>query len=172
MPERSTAWKLLAKGITAETLAGEATEALAVKKDLFGQLKLPLSFTDGDEAEILASVHNDAVDKGPIEVTLKTTIGGRTRRGEEDDRRDGQGHPGGRRSRPTLDRPEPAKDDKAAEAAAEAIVALRVDRRGRRASATWSGSRARCALRHAGLRHGQRLGHERHDRLGRAAARA
>ena len=51
MPERSTAWKLLAKGITTETLAGEATDDLAVKKDLFGELKLPLAFTDGDEAE-------------------------------------------------------------------------------------------------------------------------
>ena len=78
VPERSTAWKLLAKGITTETLAGEATDDLAVKKDLFGELKLPLAFTDGDEAEVLASVHNDAVEKGPIEVTLKTTIGGRT----------------------------------------------------------------------------------------------
>ena len=68
MPERSTAWKLLAKGITAETLAGEATDDLAVKKDLFGELKLPLAFTDGDEAEIPVTVHNDAVEKGPIEV--------------------------------------------------------------------------------------------------------
>ena len=49
-----------------------------VKKDLFGQLKLPLSFTDGDEAEVIASIHNDAIDKGPIEVTLKTTIGGKS----------------------------------------------------------------------------------------------
>jgi len=78
VPERSTAWKLLAKGITTETLAGEATDELTVKKDLFGELKLPLSFTDGDRAEILASVHNDAVEKGQIEVVLKTTIAGRT----------------------------------------------------------------------------------------------
>ncbi len=78
VPERSTAWKFMAKGITTETLAGEATDELTVKKELFGQLKLPMSFTDGDRAEILASVHNDAVEKGQIEVTLKTTIAGRT----------------------------------------------------------------------------------------------
>jgi hypothetical protein len=78
VPERSTAWKLMAKGITTETLAGEATDELTVKKDLFGQLKLPLSFTDGDQADVLASVHNDAVEEGQIEVTLKTTIAGRT----------------------------------------------------------------------------------------------
>jgi uncharacterized protein YfaS (alpha-2-macroglobulin family)/tetratricopeptide (TPR) repeat protein len=77
VPERSTAWKFLAQGLTAETLAGEATDDLVVKKDLFGEIKLPLAFTDGDTAEIPVTVHNDAVDKGTIEVILKTTIGGR-----------------------------------------------------------------------------------------------
>lgn len=78
LPERTTAWKIQAKGITTDTLAGEAESELTVKKDLFGELKLPLAFTDGDEAEIQATIHNDAVDKGPITVTLKTTIGGKT----------------------------------------------------------------------------------------------
>jgi hypothetical protein len=78
LPERSTAWKLLARGITLDTLAGEAAEPLVVKKDLFGQLKLPMSFTDGDEAEVLAAMHNDAVAEGPIEVILRTVIGGRS----------------------------------------------------------------------------------------------
>ena len=77
-PERSTAWRLLAKGITTDTLAGQSDESLVVKKALFGELKLPQSFTDGDEAEVIASIHNDAVEKGPIEVTLRTTIGERT----------------------------------------------------------------------------------------------
>jgi len=78
VPERSTAWTLMAKGITTETLAGEATDEVVVKKELFGQMKLPLAFTDGDQAEVVASVHNDATDQGQIEVTLKTTIAGRT----------------------------------------------------------------------------------------------
>ena len=68
----------MAKGVTTETLAGEAEGELVVKKDLFGELKLPLAFTDGDQAEIQTTIHNDAVEKGPIEVTLKTTIGGKT----------------------------------------------------------------------------------------------
>jgi alpha-2-macroglobulin len=78
VPERSTAWTLAAKGITTETLAGEATSDLTVKKDLFGELKLPLAFTDGDKAEVLATVHNDAIETGKISVTLKTTIAGRS----------------------------------------------------------------------------------------------
>lgn len=78
MPGQSTAWTLAAKGITPETLSGETSESLVVKKDLFGQLRLPTSFTDGDQAEIGVTVHNDLVDRGPIEVTLKTTVAGRT----------------------------------------------------------------------------------------------
>ncbi len=78
VPERSTAWRLLAKGITTDTLAGQADQSLVVKKELFGELKLPQSFTEGDQAQVIASIHNDAVEKGPITVTLKTTIGGRT----------------------------------------------------------------------------------------------
>lgn len=78
LPDRSTAWKLLAKGITLETLAGEAEETLIAKKDLFGELKLPLAFVDGDQAQVLATVHNQAFDKGEVTVTLKTTIAGKS----------------------------------------------------------------------------------------------
>ncbi|MEX2559143.1 MAG: alpha-2-macroglobulin family protein, partial [Pirellulales bacterium] len=77
VPDRSTAWKILVKGITGETLAGEAEGELVVKKDFFGELKLPLAFTDGDEAEVLATIHNDAVEQGALQATLRTTIGGR-----------------------------------------------------------------------------------------------
>ncbi len=59
MPEQSTAWKVNAKGITADTLAGEAELEIVAKKELFGELKLPLAFTDGDDAEILVGVHFD-----------------------------------------------------------------------------------------------------------------
>ena len=77
VPERSTAWKFLAKGLSVDTLAGEATDDLVVKKDLFGEIKLPLAFTDGDTAEIPVTVQNDVVEKGPIEVVLRTTVDNR-----------------------------------------------------------------------------------------------
>jgi uncharacterized protein YfaS (alpha-2-macroglobulin family)/TolA-binding protein len=77
LPERSTAWRLAAAGITETTMAGQAETDLAVKKDLFGELKLPLAFTDGDQAQIVATVHNAAIDAGQIKVTLKATVGGK-----------------------------------------------------------------------------------------------
>ncbi len=78
MPDQSTAWTLEAKGASAQTLAGEAKTELTAKKDLFGELKLPAAFTDGDETQILATIHNGLVEKGQIQVTLKTTIGGKS----------------------------------------------------------------------------------------------
>ena len=78
LPDRSTAWRLLAKGITVDTLAGESTDRLVVRKPLFGQLKLPPALVDGDKARIEATVHNDLVSEGRIDVVLKTTIGSRS----------------------------------------------------------------------------------------------
>lgn len=78
LPEQSTAWHLVAKGITADTLAGEATEKLVVRKDLFGEIKLPGAFTEGDVAEIPVTVHNHLVQQKPIEVILRTTIAGQS----------------------------------------------------------------------------------------------
>lgn len=78
LPQRSTAWSLVARGITAQTLAGEAGTKMVAKKDLFGQLKLPAAFTEGDKATVLVSIHNDAVEAGAISVVLKTTIDGRS----------------------------------------------------------------------------------------------
>lgn len=77
LPERSTAWKLQAKGISVDTLAGETEVDLVVKKDLFGELKLPWALTDGDRAQVLVTIHNEAVEKEPIEVTFTANIGGK-----------------------------------------------------------------------------------------------
>lgn len=75
LPDRSTAWAITARGITAESLAGESTMKLSAQKDLFGELRLPLAFVDGDRAKIRVTVHNDAVEDGEITVKLTTRIG-------------------------------------------------------------------------------------------------
>jgi uncharacterized protein YfaS (alpha-2-macroglobulin family)/TolA-binding protein len=78
VPDRITAWTLVARGITVGTLAGETTAPLIARKAFFGELKLPSAFTAGDEAEVIATVHNDAVDEGIVEVNLRADIAGRT----------------------------------------------------------------------------------------------
>ena len=78
LPDRSTAWKLLSKGINGEALAGESEVELISKKDLFGEMKTPLAFTVGDKADVLVEVHNSTLKEGTIEVKFKSTIGDKT----------------------------------------------------------------------------------------------
>ncbi|MDA1015036.1 MAG: MG2 domain-containing protein, partial [Planctomycetota bacterium] len=75
LPERSTAWTLQSTGINAETLAGHAEVEIITKKELFAELKTPMAFTHGDDADVLVEVHNSTVKKGqPITVTCKATF--------------------------------------------------------------------------------------------------
>ena len=76
LPDRSTAWKLQSRGINAETLSGQAEVEIIARKDLFGSLKTPLAFVQGDKAQLLAEVHNAVIKQGEkIIVTLKATSG-------------------------------------------------------------------------------------------------
>jgi alpha-2-macroglobulin len=74
-PDRSTAWKLRAKGINVETLAGQTEADIVTQKELFGELQTPLAYTEGDKGVVLVEVHNTAFKEGEIVVSLKTTIG-------------------------------------------------------------------------------------------------
>lgn len=78
LPDRSTAWKLLSKGVTRDSLAGQSETELLTKKDLFGEIKAPLAFTAGDKADLVVELHNSALKEGTIEVRLKATIGEKT----------------------------------------------------------------------------------------------
>ncbi|GAA4459983.1 tetratricopeptide repeat protein [Novipirellula rosea] len=75
MPAKSTAWRLTAKGINTETLAGEASEDVITKRDLFGILKTPLAFTAGDKTKLPIEIHHGPGDKRSVSVSLKTTFG-------------------------------------------------------------------------------------------------
>ena len=75
LPDRSTAWNLRAKGITGESLAGQAETELITRKELFAEIKAPLSFTTGDKADLLVEVHNSTLKEGTIDVRLKSVIG-------------------------------------------------------------------------------------------------
>jgi uncharacterized protein YfaS (alpha-2-macroglobulin family)/tetratricopeptide (TPR) repeat protein len=79
LPDRSTAWKLRAKGIDQGTLAGQAEAELITKKDLFAEIKTPLAFVAGDKAQVMIEIHNSVVEKdAKIEVVLKITQGEKT----------------------------------------------------------------------------------------------
>ncbi|MBA4019242.1 MAG: hypothetical protein C0483_18910 [Pirellula sp.] len=83
LPERSTSWNISAKGITVDSLTGQAEKELTVKKELFGELAMPSIVTDGDSAQITATIHDllERVAGAPaekLEVTFTARIGDKT----------------------------------------------------------------------------------------------
>lgn len=78
VPDRATAWRLLAKGITVDTRVGECQADLQVKKDLFVELKTPIALQEGDEASLPITIHNDRIEQGVIHLVSRVTIGPRT----------------------------------------------------------------------------------------------
>lgn len=77
VPDRSTAWKFLAKGVTIESLVGETESDFQVKKDLFLEGRFPLALQEGDEVRLPITVHNDQVEQGMFQVTMQASIGPR-----------------------------------------------------------------------------------------------
>ena len=78
-PTALSEYRFTARGVTgAETLAGQATAELAVRKDFFVDLKTPASLTEGDKPRFTAEVHHVGV-VGSLEIRLTAYAGGRER---------------------------------------------------------------------------------------------
>ncbi len=71
VPDSSTKWTLLARGVTAETLVGQAEAKVVSKHDFFVELITPQSFVQGDESTPLVRVHSLVKYSGKIDVTLR-----------------------------------------------------------------------------------------------------
>ena len=58
LPEKTTEWRLTARGCSVETLVGEARAKTLTRKDFFVEIKTPGSVQEGDSIRVLARVHN------------------------------------------------------------------------------------------------------------------
>jgi len=75
LPPNSTTWRLLSKGITVETLAGEAEAELTVAKPLFADLTLPMALQSGDTIQIPVRVFKTNGKPAKVELALEISIG-------------------------------------------------------------------------------------------------
>ncbi len=76
-PMALSEYRFSARGVTgADTLVGQATSTLAVRKDFYLDLKVPASLTQGDRPRFSARVHHVGV-AGPVEVKLAIYSGER-----------------------------------------------------------------------------------------------
>ncbi|MHB1155680.1 MAG: MG2 domain-containing protein [Phycisphaerales bacterium] len=70
MPQKTTQWRITTRGITPQTLAGQATATLITRKDFFVDLKLPATLMQGDHFAPIARVHNLSDNAGTVELSL------------------------------------------------------------------------------------------------------
>lgn len=77
-PASLSEYRITARGVTgAETLAGQATSSIQVRRDFFVDLKVPPSFTQGDKPRLVARVHHLGV-AGPVALKLAVKNGRET----------------------------------------------------------------------------------------------
>ncbi|WZP00456.1 MG2 domain-containing protein [Isosphaeraceae bacterium EP7] len=76
-PAALSEYRFTAKGVTgADTLVGQTTASLVVRKDVFVDLKVPATLTQGDSPRFVAQLHHNGV-KGKASLILKAYAGDR-----------------------------------------------------------------------------------------------
>ncbi|MGA2183361.1 MAG: MG2 domain-containing protein [Bryobacteraceae bacterium] len=70
-PDSLTTWRATARGITADTKVGAATQKTIVRKNVILRLAVPRFFTQGDEMTLSAIVHNYLTDTKAARVSLE-----------------------------------------------------------------------------------------------------
>ena len=71
MPDRSTEWRLTARGVGEEDHFGQGRGVLVSRAPFFVELRTPRSLTEGDKPAFLARVHNLTEQDGEVEVRLR-----------------------------------------------------------------------------------------------------
>jgi uncharacterized protein YfaS (alpha-2-macroglobulin family) len=70
-PDSLTTWRATARGVTADTRVGAATQKVIVRKNVILRLAVPRFFTQGDEVTLSAIVHNYLTDTKAARVSLE-----------------------------------------------------------------------------------------------------
>lgn len=70
LPENLTTWQVDVRGVTADTLVGQATGELVSTKPLFIEMQTPRFFVAGDAAQVGAVVHNNSDAPMTVSVSL------------------------------------------------------------------------------------------------------
>ncbi len=78
MPQRSTTWRLLARGVGADTLLGQTEITLESRADFLVELRSSAFLREGDRPIFGAFVHNLTGAAGAAEVVLEIVAGART----------------------------------------------------------------------------------------------
>jgi len=70
LPDNTTTWKLVARGLTKETVGGAADAEVRARKTFFAELRTPLGLVEEDETLFVARLINTSDKKLTIDATL------------------------------------------------------------------------------------------------------
>lgn len=77
LPEKTTEWRISAKGVSVSTLVGQASANTITRKDFFVNLKIPRSVQEGDNIQIITNVHNLTDFEGDVNLKLEVSSNGK-----------------------------------------------------------------------------------------------
>ncbi|MCP3918095.1 MAG: outer membrane protein assembly factor BamD [bacterium] len=75
-PDKSSRWRITARGVDAGTLVGSDTKTLVTRADFFVELRTPIALLVGDAPRIVARVHNLTGLTGSARIALRVRTGG------------------------------------------------------------------------------------------------
>lgn len=74
MPEKTTKWRLTARGSTVDTLVGQVSVNAVTRKDFFLDVRTPSFVTEGDELRLGVRLHNTTDFKGDADVQITMSV--------------------------------------------------------------------------------------------------
>jgi len=78
MPDTTTAWRLVSRGLTTHHLVGEATASVVTKQPFSVELAAPAALTAGDKASVRASIRNFTGAEADTKLTFTATVGSKS----------------------------------------------------------------------------------------------
>ena len=75
MPERTSSYRVRLRGVSEDTLLGEKTSEVVIRRDLYADLKIPEMLMEGDQVRAVLSLHNNGGFKGTVTTAVKLTSG-------------------------------------------------------------------------------------------------
>jgi hypothetical protein len=70
LPETTGAFRMTLKGCTVNTLVGENTSSIIIRKEFFADLKVPEFFQEGDSVRLTGEIHNLGNFSGKVKAVL------------------------------------------------------------------------------------------------------
>ncbi len=75
LPQRSTTWQLVARGLSVDSRAALAQQSIVAREPFFAELRAPATLRQGDTPRLLATLFSEPGAVGQVELRLRVHLG-------------------------------------------------------------------------------------------------